>query len=301
MTKQILQPVLILLIVTLLRPCTILHAGNNDYSEKFEEYNVLYKKDWNPIENGYFQKPASPDAKNDIPTLTDYFNQLEPPDQNGWLGRYSVLGEDTFYFTIPALAAMGIIYLLPEEISNWNKDDVSFGHGWENWKENVASWEWDKDNNWINYIGHPYFGSTYYIYARHYGFSRLESFWFSFTISSIYEIGIEAWAEPVSIQDMIFTPLLGAGLGELLLPLEHQIMTNDKKVLNSRVLGAVSLFLIDPFGHMVLPIKRWTKSWFSDAVEVALAPTYSKSSRTVNNQEDSREEYKYGIHLTFQW
>ncbi len=57
--------------------------------------------------------------------LSRYYDELVPPDQDGLFGRYSVLGEDSLYFLIPAFTALGIIYLLPEEVSNWDKDDIS--------------------------------------------------------------------------------------------------------------------------------------------------------------------------------
>jgi len=233
--------------------------------------------------------------------LTEYYNQLEPPDQDGLFGRYSILAEDSLYFLIPAFTIMGVIYLLPEDVSNWEKDDVNFQHGLDQWPDNVSSWEWDSDDDWINYIGHPYFGSTYYVYARHYGYSRLESFWFSFAISSFYEIGIEAWAEPVSIQDMIFTPLLGSLLGELLLPLEHKIKMNDNKVLGSQVLGTISLAVIDPFGHVVPPLKRWTKRMFSNDAELQLTPTFSLADRKHSDEEGNGKEFSYGVQLTVRW
>lgn len=265
-----------ILVLTFIVPCTSFSAQQRNTSsvppEKEQEFN-----------------------------LAEYYNQLEPPNQDGLFGRYSILAEDSVYFLIPAFAIMGVIYLLPEDVSNWEKDDVNFQHGLDQWPENVSNWEWDSDDDWINYIGHPYFGSTYYIYARHYGYSRLESFWFSFAISSFYEIGIEAWAEPVSIQDMIFTPLLGSLLGELLLPLEQRIKKNDNRVLGSRALGTVSLVLIDPFGHVVPPLKRWTKSIFSDDTELQLTPTFSLTDHRNNSGDINGKEYRYGVQLTVQW
>lgn len=234
--------------------------------------------------------------------LVQYYNDLEPPGQNGLVGRYSVLGEDALYFLVPAFAVLGGLYLLPENVSNWDRDEINWEEGSDKWRENVTSWQWDSDDDWINYIGHPYFGSSYYIFARHYGYSRLESFWFSLAISSSYEIALEAWAEPVSIQDMIFTPLLGMGLAELLLPLEHSIKQNDNKVLNSTTLGAISLFLIDPFGHVILPLKRWTKRIFSDDTEVELSPVFAYQDRRSERTDTiSSPGQRYGLVLTVEW
>jgi len=240
-------------------------------------------------------------GENDEFNLNQYYDELEPPDQNGFLGRYSVLGEDTMYFAIPGLAIIGIIYMLPEDVSNWERDELSWDHLWGNWTDNVTSWEWDDDEAWINYIGHPYFGSAYFIHARHYGYSRMESLGYSFVMSSIYEILLEAWAEPVSIQDMIFTPLLGWGLAELLLPLEYKIKQNDSKVLNSRIAGAVSLFLIDPFGHIILPLKRWTKGFFSDDAEMDLSPSMGYRDIIDDQGLVIGTEERYELTFTVRW
>lgn len=231
--------------------------------------------------------------------LAQYYDDLEPPGQDGLFGRYSVLGEDALYFLVPAFGVLGGLYALPENVSNWDRDEINWEDGSEKWRENISAWKWDKDDDWINYIGHPYFGSSYYIYARHYGYSRLESLLFSFSISTCYETALEAWAEPVSIQDMIVTPLLGWGLGELLLPLEHSIKQNDNKVFNSSILGSISLFLIDPFGHVILPFKKWTKRIFSDEAEVALSPIFEYQNRKDTTSSSAGE--RYGLVLTVQW
>ncbi len=190
--------------------------------------------------------------------------------------------------------------MMPQDVSNWDKDKVNWEYGSENWTENATSWNWDEDDAWINYIGHPYFGSAYYIHARHYGYSRMESFLFSFTVSAFYEMGLEAWAEPVSIQDMIFTPLLGWGLAEILLPLEYRIQQNGKKVLNSRVLGTISLFVIDPFGHIVIPLKKMAKRVFSDDAEVTLSPLMGYNN-LVGSGITNTTEQSFGFVLKVEW
>ncbi len=236
--------------------------------------------------------------------LNRYYDDLEPPGQDGVLGRYSILLEDGAYFLVPAFAVLGVIYLLPEDVSNWERDDITLERGWEEWTDNVAGWQWDSDDAWINYIGHPYFGSTYFIYARHYGYSRLESLWFSFSISAFYEIALEAWAEPVSIQDMIFTPLLGWAVAEVLLPLEHRIHRNDDRVLGSRILGTACLVAIDPFGYIVPPIKKLARYVFSsDDIEVNMAPLLVRraGSAPAGSDVGSRSGQFYGLRLTVTW
>lgn len=294
----------------LIFPCSTIYA--TERKEQKQQLNPLYTAgtDW------YFEDSFSTNEhktyniggissdkgeKKQRFDSVDFYNRIEPPHQGGLLGRYSILGEDLLYFLIPAFTVMGAIYLLPEDVSNWEKDDVTLQHGLDRWPENVSSWEWDDDANWINFIGHPYCGSSYYIYARHYGYSRLESFWVSFTISSFYEIGIEAWAEPVSIQDMIFTPLLGSLLGELLLPLEHQIKTNNNKVMGSRLLGQISLIAIDPFGHIIPPLKRWSRELFAKDANLQLSPTFSLVKQEGESGDCLENGFRCGLQLTVQW
>jgi len=302
------QVITLLLVFNFTFPCGTSFALEND--DETQELNPLYVAgiDWYSedqfiLPDFVLEVPEISDRgiEKEEPNLASYYDQLEPPDQGGMFGRYSVLAEDSLYFLIPAFTVMGAIYLLPEDVSNWEKGDVNIQGALDQWPDNVSSWVWDSDDDWINYIGHPYFGSTYYVYARHYGYSRLESFWFSFAISSSYEIGIEAWAEPVSIQDMIFTPLLGSLLGELVLPLEHHIKTNNNKVLGSSILGTVSLAVIDPFGHIVPPLKRWTKKFFSSDAELQLTPTFSLVDQRVNGEKAGGKDFRYGITLTVQW
>ncbi len=311
MSNQTFQKSLILfLILHFIFPCASIYAAEERRQEQQLKTLTTEGKDWyseeqlSILKHNFYHKADilnEGGEKDQVFYLVKYYDQIEPPRQNGFLGRYTILAEDSFYFLIPAFAVMGAIYLLPENVSNWDKDNVTLQHGLELWPENVSSWEWDNDANWINFIGHPYCGSSYYIYARHYGFSRLESFWFSFTISSFYEIGIEAWAEPVSIQDMIFTPLLGSLLGELLLPLEHQIKTNNNEVMDSRLLGTISLIVLDPFGHVIPPLKRWVNNLFSEDVNLQLSPIFSLVEQKREDGDGLRKDYSYGLRLIVRW
>lgn len=203
--------------------------------------------------------------------------EIEPPDQDGFLGRYTVLATDVVYLLPVGAVAIGAIYLMPEGVSNWDHESITADEAWSNWKDNVTHWEWDKDDVWINLIGHPYFGSAYVVYARHYGYSKLESFWYSFAASFFYEVALEGWVEPVSKQDIILTPFLGFCLAEFLLPLEERIKKNNNRLFNSSILGNVSLFLIDPFGYAVRPVKRLVtqSGWLKDA-EFSLSPTWQR-------------------------
>lgn len=231
---------------------------------------------------------------------------LSPPGQDGLFGRYSVLVEDTLYLVVPAVAVMGVLWASPDNFSNWSDDDKarSFDDLLDKWKENVIDEgpHWDSDDMLLNVVAHPYCGSAYYIHARHYGYSQVESLIYSFVVSTFfYEYGIEAFAENPSIQDILITPLGGFLLAELLLPLEKQIIENNKKVLDSRILGALSLFFIDPIGHIVGPLKELTDYLFADDIDVRISPIIKHFAVEDNVNHESSSEYQYGLMLTFRW
>jgi hypothetical protein len=84
------------------------------------------------------------------------------------------------------------------------------------WWENVQHLTWDKDNWYVNYLGHPYFGAIAYIRARERRFEPFSAFWYAALLSGLYEFGVEALFEQPSYQDLIVTPIAGAFLGALL-------------------------------------------------------------------------------------
>lgn len=138
----------------------------------------------------------------------------------------------------------GFIWLLPEEISNWEKEGKVF----KKWGDNVTSGPvWDRDVFWINYLGHPYFGGTYYQAARKSGYRQWDSFVYSFLMSTFYwEYGLEAFAEIPSIQDLVVTPVLGWAWGEWAYQTEQDIRRQGGRVMGSETLGAISMAVLDP-------------------------------------------------------
>jgi len=122
------------------------------------------------------------------------------------------LARDTALVVSYQIVGVGILYLLPESVSNWSdtaKNNLSF----ERWWNNVQNPGWDHDNWAVNYLGHSYFGAVYYIRARERGFDRIDSFLYSAVASALYEFGTEALFERPSYQDLIVTPVGGALLG----------------------------------------------------------------------------------------
>ena len=123
----------------------------------------------------------------------------------------------------------------------------------ENGKKNVTTGPvWDKDNFFLNYISHPYFGATYYVQARTAGYSIFGSFIYSTLVSTfLWEYGVEAFAEIPSIQDIIVTPVFGSIIGEGFYYSINKIKSNNYRLLGSKILGHTSVFLMDPFSSYV--------------------------------------------------
>lgn len=163
---------------------------------------------------------------------------VEQPD---WRG----IRRDTAYFLGYQFAVLAVLYVAPESVSGWDseaKHDYSFSE----WRDNATKPVWDEDRWWINYITHPYWGGTYYIRAQERGFDRAQSFWYSALLSTLFEVGAEALAEPASIQDLVVTPVGGFLVGEyLFLPLRQRIRAKPGKLTWS---DKAMLVLTDPLG-----------------------------------------------------
>jgi len=134
-----------------------------------------------------------------------------------WIG----LGRDTAFIFGYQVVTITLFYFLPESVSKWSdqqKKDI-----FKRWVDNVQSPHWDHDAFAVNYIGHPYFGSAYYVRARERGFGEFDSFVYAALASAMYEFGTEALFEQPSYQDLISTPIGGALIGLALEPLRSWI------------------------------------------------------------------------------
>lgn len=166
---------------------------------------------------------------------------------------YRRLGYDTGMYFGTTIVAFGILWAMPENVSNWDKEEIKEkGVLWK-WKENVkAGPVWDEDDWVLNWVTHPYSGGVYYMTARSSGFNIFESFLYSaFMSTCFWEYGIEAFAEIPSKQDLIITPVLGSAVGEGFFYAKKSILRHDRRVLKSRFLGYTSLFLMDPFNTIL--------------------------------------------------
>ncbi|WP_455202804.1 DUF3943 domain-containing protein [Kaarinaea lacus] len=153
---------------------------------------------------------------------------------------------------VGGFAVMGVILLLPEDISKWDKSELGEGQLIDKWWENVkAGPVWDNDKWYVNYIGHPYFGGVYYQGARKSGYNQWNSMVYSALMSTFYwEYGVEAFAEVPSIQDLVVTPLGGWIYGEWAHHKEQEIRARGGTAWGSKTWGSISLFLLDPLGSI---------------------------------------------------
>jgi Domain of unknown function (DUF3943) len=164
-------------------------------------------------------------------------------------------------------AVMGIILLLPEDISNWDRSEIGGGNMLHKWYDNVkAGPVWDNDKWYINYIGHPYFGSVYYQAARTSGYNQWNSMVYSALMSTFYwEYGVEAFAEIPSLQDLVVTPLGGWIWGEWAYYKKKEILANGGMAMGSKSWGNVALFFLDPISS----IDDWVRSKSKDQVRLS--------------------------------
>ena len=221
------------------------------------------------------------------------------PAQPDWRG----VRRDVGYFLGYQFVAVGALYLAPESISGWSteqKEDYSLSK----WRDNVSKPVWDEDVWWINYLTHPYWGGAYYIQARERGLNRVQSFWYSALISTLYEYGAEALAEPVSAQDLVVTPVAGFLVGEYLFaPLRQRIRAKPGALDWS---DKAALFITDPLGVInaetdrLLGVKT-TLRWQPIGV-----PRPASATGAAGRAADSREAAGWtrpvwGLQLSVDW
>nr|WP_275666708.1 DUF3943 domain-containing protein [Vibrio tubiashii] len=185
------------------------------------------------------------DLKLEGPGLPKYLTVSDGKDWDYLMGQtYTILGL--------SVATVGLMTLLPESITKWDEEDRDLSGLGSKWKDNVTSGPtWDRDEHFLNYVMHPYFGGVYYTAARHAGFNEFESFLYSATMSTFFwEYGVEAFAEVPSWQDIFITPFFGAVVGEMMFEAEQNIVASGGEVLGSETVGDVSLFFLNPVGHI---------------------------------------------------
>lgn len=168
------------------------------------------------------------------------------------------LGTDTRNLSYLMMATMGVLWMMPESVSKWKKDEIREEGFVNKWKSNASRAPvMDEDAAYLNFVGHPISGAIYYTVARSNGLSRMQSFGYSVVMSTFFwEYGFEALAEKPSIQDLIITPVLGSLLGELFYQWGEKIKANDGKVLGHKSIGSVVMFVLNPADKLSRLINR---------------------------------------------
>jgi hypothetical protein len=133
-------------------------------------------------------------------------------NQQSRIGRK--IGVATGYTLGYEAAIYGLLYALPENVSRWSSATKrNFGSNYRNtFTKPIAL---DKDQWYVNYVGHPYQGAFYYNSMRAQGAEMRQSSLFAFANTYVWEFLLEGAIEQPSIQDLVVTPIAGTLLGEL--------------------------------------------------------------------------------------
>ena len=222
-----------------------------------------------------------------------YAITASPPDGAG-------LWRDTKYFFGYQFGAIAILYLMPESVSGWT-DEQKEDYGLDVWWEKTTHPENDSDDFYINYILHPYWGAAYFVRARERGFSNWQSFGYSTLLSTLFEFGVEAGAEPPSKQDLWVTPVIGSMVGLWFMQLRDNVRERDAER-GFRSTGDTWIWVLtDPLGSL----NRQFDKWFGWEAEVELRPYRMQTD--IEQIGDSKRpatqdsDYAYGLELQVRW
>lgn len=170
------------------------------------------------------------------------------PDKRLYSNYGDLLNDDPAYnpkyaWWKPALRVVS------QNVFTWAVDRYVFNAdfsriGPQTWKTNLQKgWEWDTDRFGINFLGHPYSGSSYFNIARSNGYSFWQSLPYAMEGSLMWEYFGEN-TRP-SYNDFINTPISGMFLGEVLYRISSNLL-DDRTTGTERVLREIAAGIIDP-------------------------------------------------------
>jgi hypothetical protein len=227
--------------------------------------------------------------------------RVVPPDTPDFRGA----ARDTAYFMVFQLAVIGLLYVAPESVSNWSDEDKE-NYDSDKWQENVSNPQRDTDDFFINYVLHPYWGATYYIRGRERGFSRPQSFFFSFGLSFLYEFGFESMFENPSYQDLWTTPVIGSLVGEFWFSGVRDRIKAKPGELNWK--DKTVLFLTDPLGVLSSATDRLlgidsnvTVKTFDTAAPLRVAGSSTNANPMSTAFLPVRTQPALGLQLQLKW
>ncbi len=202
--------------------------------------------------------------------------------------QYQDMVVEFAYIQIVGAGMMLLIYTLPEEINNWNKDELRNTPLIDRYKDNITEGPVMDHDHWaINYIGHPLSGSAYYVWGRDNGLDWKESAALSTFMSTFFwEYGWEALGETPSLQDLLLTPVIGSIMGEGAYYLLNKIRENDGKIGNSKFLGSLAAGFLNPLGALSAALKRLFHK-YGQKVEVKSNYEYRPNNPLIYDRDSS--------------
>lgn len=146
------------------------------------------------------------------------------------------------------LNVLGIVYLMPESVTNWTTEQKRAGL--RNYRANLLHGPHQDRDHWaFNYVTHPLTGAGYFITARRRAFGWKGALLYSSLVSTFgWEMGVEAFFEQPSVQDLWVTPLLGSIMGESMLRLQRRLARSPFS--GARFLAVLLLGVMDPTGNL---------------------------------------------------
>jgi len=226
----------------------------------------------------YSSSSATPAAETEAagPPLSTASEEGRTPDWNG-------IWRDTGLLIGSQFGAAGLIFLMPESVSNWSSEQKK--DSFKKYSANVGNLVFDKDKFYINYVLHPYWGSTYYIRGRERGLDKASSFVYSTLMSAVYEFGVECFFEKPSIQDLIVTPVAGSILGALVFePLRESIKHKQELSWYDHV----ALVLTDPVGVLSLGFEKLFAIKSTIVVDYSVPQLQRRSAGSSYESKNSR-------------
>ena len=180
----------------------------------------------------------------ELPVVEAGAGKERAPDWDG-------IWRDTAILAGAQVGAAAVLFALPESVSKWTSEDKK--STFRDYADNFTKPGFDRDEFYINYVLHPYWGATYYIRGRERGLDQASSFVFSTLISAMYEFGVECFFEKPSIQDLIVTPVVGSLVGAYLFePWRESIKSKQELCWYDHV----ALVVTDPIGVLSLGVEK---------------------------------------------
>lgn len=220
-------------------------------------------------------------------------HELPGPDREG-------IERDTYYFLGLQLSIVGALYFMPESMSGWSDQEKNQHHA-KKWWNNVTGPTWDNDDEYINYVLHPYWGAAYYVRARERGYEPKGAFLYSFLLSTLYETGLEALFEPVSIQDLFVTPIVGSWVGGYFMDWRRATEDRIARTSKRRFRDKALLVATDPLGSAADFVDRRLGRDAEFSVTPLIIRGAPITGQAFAPDAGGRPPHVYGLKLTLRW